>query len=389
MGRRHEATALMDIRLHPVVLVRGLLRPIDPPLFLLVALLLATAFVLVQSASPDRAEAQLANTGVALAAMWAVARIPAARILRLALPLYLLGVALLIAVALFGEVSKGAQRWLDIGVTRIQPSELMKIAMPLMLAWFFQQREGAIGLREFIVASALLAVPVGLIITEPDLGTSLLVAAAGGYVIFFAGLSWRLIVPVAVVALLGLGAIAFFGDTLCQPEVDWQVLREYQKHRICTLLDPTSDPLGRGFHIIQSTIAIGSGGLTGKGWMNGTQTHLAFLPERHTDFVFAVLAEEFGLVGALALLAVLMLLLLRGLSIAATAPTLGTRLLAGAITMIFFTYAFVNMGMVSGILPVVGVPLPFISYGGTALVTLCCGIGILMSIQRERVLNPS
>lgn len=377
----------MEIRLHPVALVRALLRPIDPPLFLLVSLLLAAAFVLVQSASPERAEAQIANTGVALVAMWAVARIPAARIVRLAVPLYLIGVALLIAVALFGEVSKGAQRWLNIGVTRIQPSELMKIAMPMMLAWYFQQREGATGLREFIVASVLLAVPVGLIVTEPDLGTSLLVAAAGMYVIFFAGLSWKLIVPVAVVALLGVAAIGFFGDTLCRPEVDWQILREYQKHRICTLLDPTSDPLGRGFHIIQSTIAIGSGGLTGKGWMNGTQTHLAFLPERHTDFIFAVLAEEFGLVGALALLAVLMLLLLRGLSIAASAPTLATRLLAGAITMIFFTYAFVNMGMVSGILPVVGVPLPFISYGGTALVTLCCGVGILMSIQRERVLS--
>lgn len=377
----------MEIRLHPVALVRGLLRPIDPPLFLLVALLLAAAFVLVQSTSPERAEAQIANTGVALVMMWAVARIPAARILRLALPLYLLGVVLLIAVALFGEVSKGAQRWLDIGVTRIQPSELMKIAMPLMLAWYFQQREGATGLREFLVAGVLLAVPVGLIVTEPDLGTSLLVAAAGVYVIFFAGLSWKLIVPVAVVVLAGVAAIGVFGDALCQPDVDWQVLREYQKQRVCTLLDPTSDPLGRGFHIIQSTIAIGSGGLTGKGWMNGTQTHLSFLPERHTDFAFAVLAEEFGLVGALALLVVLMLLLLRGLSIAATASTLGTRLLAGSITMIFFTYAFVNMGMVSGILPVVGVPLPFISYGGTALVTLCSGVGILMSIQRERVVS--
>ncbi len=379
----------MEIRLHPVIMVRGLLRPIDPPLFLLVALLLAAAFVLVQSTSPDRAEAQIANTGVALVMMWAVARIPAARILRLALPLYLLGVVLLIAVALFGEVSKGAQRWLDIGVTRIQPSELMKIAMPLMLAWYFQQREGATGLREFIVAGTLLAVPVGLIVTEPDLGTSLLVAAAGVYVIFFAGLSWKLIVPVAAVVMLGIAAIGFFGDALCQSDVDWHVLREYQKQRVCTLLDPTSDPLGRGFHIIQSTIAIGSGGLTGKGWMNGTQTHLSFLPERHTDFVFAVLTEEFGLAGALALLVVLMLLLMRGLSIAASASTLGTRLLAGGITMIFFTYAFVNMGMVSGILPVVGVPLPFISYGGTALVTLCCGVGILMSIQRERVLSQS
>jgi len=231
----------------------------------------------------------------------------------------------------------------------------------------------------------MLGVPVGLILVQPDLGTSLLVTAAGFYVIFFAGLSWKLIVPVALVGIVGIGSIVAFGDTLCQPDVDWKVLREYQKHRVCTLLDPTQDPLGKGFHIIQSTIAIGSGGVMGKGWQNGTQTHLSFLPERHTDFIFAVLSEEFGLIGTLVLLATYMVLLARGFTIALFAPTLGTRLLAGAITMIFFTYAFVNMGMVSGILPVVGVPLPFISYGGTALVTLCLGIGILMSVQRSRL----
>ena len=375
----------MEFRLNPLALVRALLRPIDPPLFLLVTILLAASLMLMQSASPERMQAQLMNTGVALAMMWITARVPAPRLLSLAVPLYLVGVLLLVGVALFGDVSKGAQRWLHVGVTRIQPSELMKIAMPLMLAWYFQQREGAIGLREFLVAGVLLAIPVGLIVTQPDLGTSLLVAAAGMYVIYFAGLSWRLIVPVVVLGILGASAIVIFGDDLCQPGLDWQILHDYQKQRVCTLLDPTSDPLGRGFHIIQSTIAIGSGGLFGKGWLNGTQTHLSFIPERHTDFIFAVLAEEFGLVGAVALLAVLMLLLLRGLSIAAAAPTLGTRLLAGAITMIFFTYAFVNMGMVSGILPVVGVPLPFISYGGTALVTLCVGVGMLMSIQRESI----
>lgn len=379
----------MEFRVHPVAIIRAILRPIDPPLFLLLTVLLAAALVIMQSASPARMEAQLANTGVALALMWITARIPSARLLSLALPLYVVGVVLLVGVALFGEISKGAQRWLDLGVARIQPSELMKIAMPLMLAWYFQQREGAIGLVEFLFAGVLLAVPVGLIVTQPDLGTSLLVAAAGLYVIFFAGLSWKLIVPLVLVAVVGLGSIVAFGDTLCQPDVDWQILREYQKHRVCTLLDPTSDPLGKGFHIIQSTIAIGSGGLFGKGWMLGTQTHLSFIPERHTDFIFAVMAEEFGLVGAIALLVVLFLLLLRGLIIAANAPTLGTRLLAGAITMIFFTYAFVNMGMVSGILPVVGVPLPFISYGGTALVTLCIGVGILMSIQRERAQSQS
>jgi rod shape determining protein RodA len=375
----------MEFRFHPLALLRGFLRPIDPPLFLLVSVLLAASLMLMQSASPERMQAQLMNTGVALGLMWVTARVPAPRLLSLAMPLYLVGVLLLVGVALFGEVSKGAQRWLHIGVTRIQPSELMKIAMPLMLAWYFQQREGAIGFRDFLVAGVLLAIPVGLIVTQPDLGTSLLVAAAGAYVIYFAGLSWRLIVPVVVLGVAGIGAIVLFGDGLCQPEVDWRILHDYQKQRVCTLLDPTSDPLGRGFHIIQSTIAIGSGRLMGKGWLNGTQTHLSFIPERHTDFIFAVLAEEFGLVGALTLLVVLMLLLLRGLVIAAAAPTLGTRLLAGAITMIFFTYAFVNMGMVSGILPVVGVPLPFISYGGTALVTLCVGVGMLMSIQRESV----
>jgi len=379
----------MEFKIHPVALIKGLLRPIDAPLFLIVCVLMAASIMLMQSASPERMQAHLMNTGVALVLMWITARVPAPRLLSMAVPLYLIGVLLLVGVALFGEISKGAQRWLHIGVTRIQPSELMKIAMPLMLAWYFHQREGAIGFLEFVVAGVLLAVPVGLIVTQPDLGTSLLVAAAGFYVIYFAGLSWRLLVPVFVVGVVALGAIVIFGDTLCQPDVDWKVLREYQKQRVCTLLDPTSDPLGSGFHIIQSTIAIGSGGLLGKGWLNGTQTHLAFIPERHTDFIFAVLAEEFGLAGALVLLVLLMALILRGLSIAVGAPSLGQRLLAGAITMIFFTYAFVNMGMVSGILPVVGVPLPFISYGGTALVTLCVGVGILMSIQRERILSQS
>lgn len=377
---------MTDTRFHPRELLRGFLRPIDPPLLLLLGLLLAYAFVVMMSASPERVASLQVNTVVALAAMWATARLPAQRLLSLALPLYVIGVLLLVAVDLFGETSKGATRWLDIGVTRIQPSEIMKIAMPLMLAWYFQQREGQIGLREFVVAGLLLVVPVGLIMVQPDLGTSLLVTAAGVYVIYFAGLSWKLIVPVVAVGVIGIVAIVGFGDHICQPGVDWPGLREYQKHRVCTLLDPTQDPLGKGFHIIQSTIAIGSGGVLGKGWMGGTQTHLAFLPERHTDFIFSVLSEEFGLIGIVLLLTIYGLLLLRGFYIAATAPTLATRLLGGAITMIFFTYAFVNMGMVSGILPVVGVPLPFISYGGTALVTLCLGIGILMSIQRSRVL---
>jgi rod shape determining protein RodA len=376
---------MSELRFQPRELLRAFLRPIDPPLLLILGALLGYAFVLMASASPERMETQIVHVSLALGVMWVAASLPIQRLLSFALPLYLVGVALLVAVELFGEVSKGAQRWLHIGVTRIQPSELMKIAMPLMLAWYFQQREGRAGFLDFIVAAVLLLVPVGLIAIQPDLGTALLVTAAGFYVIFFAGLSWKLIVPVFLAGIVGIGSIVAFGDILCQPEVDWQVLREYQKHRVCTLLDPTQDPLGKGFHIIQSTIAIGSGGVFGKGWQSGTQTHLAFLPERHTDFIFAVLAEEFGLVGALVLLGLYFLLLARGLQIALSAPTLATRLLAGAMTMIFFTYAFVNMGMVSGILPVVGVPLPFISYGGTALVTLCLGIGILMSIQRSRL----
>lgn len=376
---------MSDYSVHLLEVVRRLLRALDPVLLLVLLTLMGYALVIMGSASPERLDSQLMHGAIALMTMWVVAATPPQRLLGMALPLYLLGTVLLVGVDLFGEVSKGARRWLDIGVTRIQPSELMKIAMPMMLAWFFQQREGRIGLREFIVAGLMLVVPVGLILVQPDLGTSVLVAAAGFYVIFFAGLSWKLIVPVALVGIVGIGSIVAFGDTICQPDVDWKVMREYQKHRVCTLLDPTQDPLGKGFHIIQSTIAIGSGGITGKGWQNGTQTHLSFLPERHTDFIFAVLSEEFGLVGTLVLLATYLLLLVRGFHIALVAPTLGTRLLAGAITMIFFTYAFVNMGMVSGILPVVGVPLPFISYGGTALVTLCLGVGILMSIQRSRI----
>ena len=370
---------------NPLFWLKALVRPLDWLLLVIVAALLGYAFVLMGSASPERMNTQVINTIIAVAAMWVVAALSPQRLLSLAVPLYVLGVVLLVAVELFGEVSKGAQRWLNIGVTRIQPSELMKIAMPMMLACFFQRRdghEGGVGWKEFVIAGVLLLVPVGLILIQPDLGTSLLVTSAGFYVIFFAGLSWKLIAPVALVGIVSIGSIVTFGNTLCQPDVDWFGMREYQKHRVCTLLDPTQDPLGKGFHIIQSTIAIGSGGIEGKGWNAGTQTHLAFLPERHTDFIFAVLAEEFGLIGIIVLLLIYIALLLRGFQIAVQTPLLAHKLLAGAITMIFFTYAFVNMGMVSGILPVVGVPLPFVSYGGTALVTLCIGVGILMSIRR-------
>jgi rod shape determining protein RodA len=261
--------------------------------------------------------------------------------------------------------------------------------MPLMLAWWFQKREGQLRVIDFIVAGGLLLLPVGLIALQPDLGTALLVTACGMYVIFFAGLPWRLIIPVLVAGVIGVTAIIIAEPYICVPGVDWVVLHDYQKGRVCTLLDPAKDPLGKGFHIIQGMIAIGSGGMFGKGFMKGTQTHLEVIPERTTDFIFAAYSEEFGLVGNLGLIFGFTFLIFRGLLIASDAPTLFSRLLAGAITLMFFTYALVNMGMVSGILPVVGVPLPFISYGGTALVTLGMGLGILMSISRSRRLMVS
>ncbi|NSL53608.1 rod shape-determining protein RodA [Uliginosibacterium aquaticum] len=371
---------LADIRLGALRLV----RPIDPFLLVITAAIIAVATLMLGSSSPERMNAHLVNVGVGVAVMWAMASQPPQRLHSFALPLYVVGVLLLIGVALFGDVSKGARRWLNLGVMRIQPSELMKIAMPLMLAWYFQKREGSLKVRDFFVATLLLMVPVGLIIKQPDLGTSLLVLGAGFFVIFFAGLSWKLIIPVAVLGTAAIIAIISYESQICAPEVAWPGLHDYQKHRVCTLLDPSSDPLGKGFHTIQSTIAVGSGGLVGKGWRQGTQTHLDFLPERHTDFVLAVISEEFGLAGVLLIVVLYCLLIGRGLMIAANAATLFGRLLAGSITMIFFTYAFVNMGMVAGILPVVGVPLPMVSYGGTALVTLCLGVGILMSVQQHR-----
>ncbi len=330
------------------------------------------------------------NMVLALFVLFVVSQVSPQTLLKLAIPLYVVGVVLLVMTALpgLGVTKKGATRWLDLGVV-IQPSEILKIAMPLMLAWWFQRREGQLRALDFAIALVLLVVPVGLIVKQPDLGTAILVLSAGIYVIFFAGLSWRLIVPVLVVAALAISAVVISEDRICQPEVKWPMLRDYQKNRVCTLLDPTTDPLGKGFHIIQGMIAIGSGGVEGKGFMKGTQTHLEFIPERTTDFIFAAFSEEFGLVGCVGLMLGFVFLIFRGLMIAAEAPTAFTRLLAGSITLSFFTYAFVNMGMVSGILPVVGVPLPFISYGGTAMVTLGLGLGILMSIAKSRRLVQS
>ena len=323
------------------------------------------------------------NMAVALAILFAIAQVPPQKLMHFALPLYAIGVGLLIAVAIFGITKKGARRWLDLGIV-IQPSEILKIAMPLMLAWWFQKREGQLRPLDFLVAGLLLAAPIALIIRQPDLGTAMLVLAAGLSVIFFAGLPWKLALPPVLLAAIGIGLIAIYEPSLCADGARWPILHDYQQQRICTLLDPTRDPLGRGFHIIQAMIAIGSGGLYGKGFMQGTQTHLEFIPERTTDFIFAAWSEEFGLVGNALLIGAFIFLVLRGLVIASAAPTLFTRLLASAMTVILFAYAFVNMGMVSGILPVVGVPLPFISYGGTAMVTLGMALGILMSISRAR-----
>jgi rod shape determining protein RodA len=320
--------------------------------------------------------------------MFVVAQIPPQRLMTLAVPIYVLGVSLLIAVAFFGVTKKGARRWLNLGVT-IQPSEILKIAMPMMLAWWFQKREGHLRALDFFVALVLLAVPIGLIVRQPDLGTAILVLSAGFSVIFFAGLSWKWIVPPVVIGLIGMALVVGFEPQLCADGVRWPVLHDYQQQRICTLLDPSRDPLGKGFHIIQGMIAIGSGGFWGKGFMQGTQTHLEFIPERTTDFIFAAFSEEFGMFGNLLLIAGFLFLVLRSMTIALEAPTVFSRLLAGAVGMIFFSYAFVNMGMVSGILPVVGVPLPFISYGGTAMVTLGMGLGILMSIAKSKRLVQS
>ncbi len=323
------------------------------------------------------------NMALALLVMLVVAQVPPQKLQRLAPALYAVGVLLLVATALFGITKKGATRWLNIGIV-VQPSEILKLAMPLLLAWWFQRREGQLRVLDFAIAGVMLLVPVGLVVKQPDLGTAILILSAGFYVIFFAGLSWRLIVPMVALVATAVAALVIGAEPLCDPELKWPLLREYQKHRICTLLDPGSDPLGKGFHIIQGMIAIGSGGFTGKGFMAGTQTHLEFIPERTTDFIFAAFGEEFGLAGAIVLLIALSFVIVRGLLIAANAPTLFTRLLAAALSLSVFTYAFVNMGMVSGILPVVGIPLPFVSYGGTAMVTLGAALGMLMAISRHR-----
>jgi rod shape determining protein RodA len=349
---------------------------IDGTLLVLIFMLSLLGLAALYSASyenPGRVMAQVANLGVAFTAMWLVAQLSPQTLMRFAVPAYAVGLALLLAVALAGDVVNGARRWLHVGVTRFQPSEMMKLAVPMMLAWYFHKHESALKLRDFALGALILAVPLGLIARQPDLGTAALVGATGFYVIYFAGINWKILVWGTALGVASLFPL-------------WGMLHDYQRRRVLTLLDPTTDPLGAGYHIIQSTIAVGSGGLAGKGWLNGTQAHLEFIPERHTDFIFAVYSEEFGLLGNTLLLILYALLVGRGLMIAANAPTVFSRLFAGSIALMFFTYAFVNMGMVSGILPVVGVPLPFLSYGGTALLTLFIGTGVLMSVNRHRKL---
>ena len=351
-------------------------KHIDPLLLSGMAALILVSLVMQYTASDghfSRVLGQFINVFVAFVAMWLVANMPLHYLMRSALPMYLLGTTLLIGVALFGDISHGARRWLNIGVATIQPSELMKIAVPLMMAWYFEKHEATLTLKNYFIATLLLLMPIALIARQPDLGTALLIGASGFYVLFLAGLSWRIMLGIAIA---GIASAPFL----------WGMLHDYQRHRVMMLLDPSQDALGKGYHTIQGMIAVGAGSILGKGYLNGTQAHLDFLPEPTTDFIFAVYSEEFGLIGNFLLLALYLFVIGRGFTITANASTYFTRLMAGSITLTFFTYAFVNMGMVSGILPVVGVPLPLVSYGGTSMLTLLLGFGILMSIQTHKQL---
>ena len=366
----------------------SLLRGIDIPLLLGMLALVAISLTAMYSSAfdfPGRFNTHARNIALAMTLTFVVAQIPPQKISLLTLPLYGLSIVLLLAVAAFGITKNGATRWVNVGVV-IQPSELLKISLPLMLAWWFQKREEQLRPLDYCVAAALLLIPTALVLKQPDLGTALLVLIAGLAVIFFAGLPWRLVLPPIVLAGVGIALLILLEPRLCADGVEWYVLRPYQQTRVCTLLNPMRDPQGKGFHILQGMIAIGAGGISGRGFMRGTQTHLEFIPERTTDFIFAVYSEEWGLIGNAVLLVLYLLLIGRSFMIAANASTLFGRLLAGSISLGVFSYALINMGMVTGIMPVVGVPLPFMSFGGTALVTLCTGLGILMSIQTHRML---
>ncbi len=353
---------------------------LDVPLLTGILLLCGYGLFVLYSATGEdwgQIERQGARMGLGLLLMTAVAQFSPSRLRHWSPVLYGLGFMLLVAVLIAGEIGKGAQRWLDLGFFRFQPSELAKLAVPMMVAWFLAERPLPPHWLRLIGAAVLILLPVLMIAKQPDLGTSLLVAAAGLFVVFLAGLSWRFILLMVVVAVPV--ALAMW---------EWG-MHDYQRNRVLTFLDPERDPLGTGYHIIQSMIAIGSGGLYGKGWLEGTQSHLEFLPERHTDFILAVVSEELGFNGVALLFSLYLFVVMRGLFIAVRAQDAFGRLLAGALSLVFFLYVFVNAGMVSGLLPVVGVPLPLISYGGTSLVTLMVSFGILMSIHTHRKLLPT
>lgn len=376
MNRSHQLSGLRESN---PTRAEGLLADLHLDLPLLTGLILLCGFglmVLYSASGEDMNQLmrQLIRLGLAFTVMIALAQVHPSQIRRWSPWLFGVGVVMLLAVLIFGEIGKGAQRWLNLGFFRFQPSELVKMAVPMMVAWFLAEKSLPPRWSRLAVAAVMILVPVLLIARQPDLGTSLLVASAGIFVLFLAGLSWRFIGGMILTAIPSAWILWEWG------------MREYQRDRVLTFLNPESDPLGTGYHIIQSKIAIGSGGLYGKGWLNGTQAHLEFLPERTTDFIFAVLAEEFGFTGILLLLLIYLFIILRGLYIAAQAQDTFSRLLGGALTLVFFVYLFVNTGMVSGILPVVGVPLPLISYGGTSLVTIMAGFGILMSIHTHRKL---
>ncbi len=348
---------------------------IDLPLLLGILSLMALGLFIVYSAGGQSIAIvyrQAIRLGVALFIMLVIAQIPPLFYRKWAVPVFVLGILMLISVLLFGHIGKGAQRWLDLGFMKFQPSEIMKLIVPIMIAWFISQENLPVKLSTIVIAFILVLLPTLLIAKQPDLGTSLLIASSGIFVIFLAGASWKLIG-------ICVGLASAFAPVL------WIFLmKDYQKQRVMTFLNPEQDPLGSGYHIIQSKIAIGSGGLEGKGYLQGTQSQLEFLPERHTDFIFSVFSEEFGLIGVGILLSVYLFIVMRGLWIAVNAQHAFTKLLAGSITLTFFVYVFVNIGMVSGLLPVVGVPLPLVSYGGTSMVTLLAGFGMLMAISTHR-----
>ena len=347
---------------------------VDPILFVALLLLTAAGLGILYSAgdgSIELVQKQGVRLGLAFLMMIVVAQIPQHQLYLWTPWFFALGIVLLVLVLMAGDVGKGAQRWLDVYVIKFQPSEMMKLVTPMMLAWYLSERPLPPGFKSLVISAVLVLVPTLLIARQPDLGTAILVAAAGFFVVFLSGIRWRVLIG-SLLALLAFVPIL------------WHMMRDYQKQRVLTLLNPESDPLGSGYHIIQSKIAIGSGGIYGKGWLNGTQSQLDFLPERHTDFIFAVFSEEFGMMGAVVLLSLYVFIILRSLYIATRAQDNFGRLLAGSLSLTFFVYLFVNVGMVSGILPVVGVPLPLVSYGGTSMVTLMVGFGILMSINSNR-----